>query len=127
MALRAFLPPSPNRRDLYSNGHHPPRLQDVKLGGESRGVRVGRKTSLVSPLNSDQQGLGSATLSNILLDTWEDKEVCMGKFPMPVWHIHFTAALIEIGFKAAMAKRLTVEAKLCQKTLSIFVLRDVAG
>jgi hypothetical protein len=71
--------------------------------------------------------LGTA---NILLDTWEDKGVCIGKFPMPImpiWHIHFTAALIEIGFKAAMAKRLTVEAKPYQKTLSIFVLRDVAG
>jgi hypothetical protein len=66
-------------------------------------------------------------MANILLDTWEDKGVCMGRFPMPVWHIHFTAALIEIGFKTAMANRLIVEAKPSQKTLSISVLRDVAG
>ena len=66
-------------------------------------------------------------MANILLDTWEDKGVCIGKFPLPIWHIHFTAALIEIGFKAAMAKRLTVEAKPYQKTLSIFVLRAVVG
>jgi hypothetical protein len=41
----------------------PPRLQDVKLGGESRRVRVGGKIALVSRLNSDQQGIGSATLT----------------------------------------------------------------
>jgi hypothetical protein len=41
----------------------PPRLQDVKLGGESRRVRVGRKIALVSRLHSDQQGIGSATLT----------------------------------------------------------------
>jgi hypothetical protein len=66
-------------------------------------------------------------MASILLDTWEDQGVCMGRFRMPVWHIHFTAALREIGFKASMAKRLTVEAKPYQKTLSIFVLRAVAG
>jgi len=64
-------------------------------------------------------------MANILLDIWEDKGVCMHKFPMPIRYVLSTAALIEMGFKAAMAKRPTVEAKPHRKTLS--VLRDVSG
>jgi hypothetical protein len=45
------------------------------------------------------------------------------RFPMPIRHVLSTAASIEIGFKVAMAKRPTVEAKPYRKTFS--VLRDV--
>jgi hypothetical protein len=64
-------------------------------------------------------------MANILLDTGEDKGVCVGKFPMHIHHVLFTAVLIEIGFKAAVAKRSTVEAKPHRKAL--YVLSDMGG
>jgi hypothetical protein len=64
-------------------------------------------------------------MANILLDTGEDKGVGMGKFPIPIRHVLFTAALIETGFTAATAKRSTVAAKPHRETLS--VLRTVGG